>query len=119
MIRPPPRSTLFPYTTLFRSTAAEPYALAGTGMFLKPAFHFPAPLASAGAATDTDRATRQRYVEKIRDCLTRFEAWARHAPSIYAHMQFLIAAELARLDCNIAEAMDLYEIGRASCRERV
>src|SRR5947209_13015665 len=25
MIRPPPRSTLFPYTTLFRSTAVIPY----------------------------------------------------------------------------------------------
>src|SRR5690242_21326497 len=25
MIRRPPRSTLFPYTTLFRSNAAEPY----------------------------------------------------------------------------------------------
>src|SRR3712207_7465084 len=29
MIRRPPRSTLFPYTTLFRSTASLPSALAG------------------------------------------------------------------------------------------
>src|SRR3989442_2943917 len=28
MIRRPPRSTLFPYTTLFRSKAIEPFALA-------------------------------------------------------------------------------------------
>src|SRR5256885_8635506 len=39
MIRRPPRSTLFPYTTLFRSNAARdplaynrPYRLGGTGM---------------------------------------------------------------------------------------
>jgi len=92
-----------------QAAAAETYALAGTGMFLETAFHFHASLAYAGAATDTDRATRERYVEKIRDCLTRFEAWARHAPTTYAHMQLLIAAELARLDCNIAAAMDLYD----------
>src|ERR1039458_10405238 len=31
MIRRPPRSTLFPYTTLFRSTAAADQAMAGDG----------------------------------------------------------------------------------------
>src|SRR2546426_8430547 len=35
MIRRPPRSTLFPYTTLFRS---EPRFIAGSG-FLRPAAH--------------------------------------------------------------------------------
>src|SRR5687768_18301120 len=30
MTRPPPRSTLFPYTTLFRSPLVVAYALAGT-----------------------------------------------------------------------------------------
>src|SRR5437773_3807415 len=31
MLRPPPRSTLFPYTTLFRSPRAAPGPLAGGG----------------------------------------------------------------------------------------
>src|SRR5437764_10493741 len=31
MIRPPPRSTLFPYTTLFRSTARSPPGPAAAG----------------------------------------------------------------------------------------
>src|SRR2546430_7515145 len=31
MIRRPPRSTLFPYTTLFRSNAAEPYSASTRG----------------------------------------------------------------------------------------
>src|SRR5215204_435424 len=34
MIRPPPRSTLFPYTTLFRSTLAGLFALATTALVL-------------------------------------------------------------------------------------
>src|SRR5258707_6516095 len=33
MIRRPPRSTLFPYTTLFRSGATEPYDGEGAGRF--------------------------------------------------------------------------------------
>src|SRR5258708_20776981 len=36
MIRRPPRSTLFPYTTLFRSTAAELAAVAVGGGHLSP-----------------------------------------------------------------------------------
>src|SRR3712207_7985551 len=37
MIRRPPRSTLFPYTTLFRSAAADAEALAGTILQSVPA----------------------------------------------------------------------------------
>src|SRR2546430_10920103 len=33
MIRRPPRSTLFPYTTLFRSTRSTPSSLSGNGPF--------------------------------------------------------------------------------------
>src|SRR3712207_9587022 len=42
MIRRPPRSTLFPYTTLFRSEDCEvdfAYGLDGTGRFRVNAFH--------------------------------------------------------------------------------
>src|SRR3712207_7560780 len=35
MIRRPPRSTLFPYTTLFRSVPGPMWALAGYGDFLE------------------------------------------------------------------------------------
>src|SRR3712207_7075615 len=48
MIRRPPRSTLFPYTTLFRSAAARPAS--GHGARTRA----PAPLPGAGA--DTCRA---------------------------------------------------------------
>src|SRR3712207_7076912 len=34
MIRRPPRSTLFPYTTLFRSACGEPTGTAGAGLSL-------------------------------------------------------------------------------------
>src|SRR3989449_3003552 len=33
MIRRPPRSTLFPYTTLFRSREQRPFFVAGRGLF--------------------------------------------------------------------------------------
>src|SRR5205807_10595634 len=37
MIRPPPRSTLFPYTTLFRSYAAAGFVLAAASLAPAPA----------------------------------------------------------------------------------
>src|SRR5256885_17243242 len=41
MIRRPPRSTLFPYTTLFRSAVFQRYAEAGIRQhFVYPALHF-------------------------------------------------------------------------------
>src|SRR3712207_8198586 len=39
MIRRPPRSTLFPYTTLFRSPSSEPGLAHFWQLFVKPAWH--------------------------------------------------------------------------------
>src|SRR6266571_4282570 len=46
MIRRPPRSTLFPYTTLFRSWAGEQFDFAGKHYRLKGAICRPRPLQS-------------------------------------------------------------------------
>src|SRR2546427_4650991 len=53
MIRRPPRSTLFPYTTLFRSVIGIVFGLAA-GEFLKSLLRFSTtvPLWSAAVATD-------------------------------------------------------------------
>src|SRR5947209_10819338 len=50
MIRPPPRSTLFPYTTLFRSGIAMNFANAGIPVLLK----------------ETDQAALDRGMNTIR-----------------------------------------------------
>src|SRR2546430_10003324 len=44
MIRPPPRSTLFPYTTLFRSTATEPSVGGMKPVIMRMVVDLPAPL---------------------------------------------------------------------------
>src|SRR2546430_8860512 len=41
MIRRPPRSTLFPYTTLFRSRAGQPHRRARPGLFRADRLHPP------------------------------------------------------------------------------
>ena len=46
---------------------------------------------------------------QIRGRLARFEDWARAAPTTYSHMQLLIAAEVARLESDIVDAMALYD----------
>src|SRR5258707_9663352 len=49
MIRRPPRSTLFPYTTLFRSLPVETWLLSGTRTL-----HFPSAQPLAAATLDPD-----------------------------------------------------------------
>src|SRR3712207_7169072 len=69
MIRRPPRSTLFPYTTLFRSRAAvggdaaQPDGhvdlLPGGDVVAQPGPHFCQPAAAAGADCGADRPDRK------------------------------------------------------------
>src|SRR3712207_9138829 len=108
MIRPPPRSTLFPYTTLFRSTEEVLSEVA------------------PGTAADVDRAVRA-----ARRAFTR--VWGPMRPADRGKYLFRIArllqerarefAVLESLDNGkpIRESrdVDVPQIGRASCRERV
>src|SRR3712207_7593996 len=62
MIRRPPRSTLFPYTTLFRSQAFEPHAArAARGTGRRPArWRVPDDVAVSHARARRDAAARAR-----------------------------------------------------------
>ena len=91
------------------ATAAESYGGAGTGMFLEAAFHFHRSLAYSAAVDTADAESRDRYLRRIRESEASFDSWARHSPTTYAHMQLLLAAELARLAHDTASAMDLYD----------
>src|SRR2546430_13266758 len=51
MIRRPPRSTLFPYTTLFRSLAAPPACEHVSGAFVFTTFQFTSQTTAVGAGT--------------------------------------------------------------------
>src|SRR2546425_10448995 len=100
MIRRPPRSTLFPYTTLFRSVVFS--------------------------------AWRERLTEALHDAHRRGDVGGDCRPDAVAH--FLVAAlegailltkltkDIAVMEQCVAEMkryLSIYEIGRASCRERV
>src|SRR3712207_7670347 len=62
MIRRPPRSTLFPYTTLFRSNRLAPFVTWGTspGMVVPVTDHVPDP---AEAATEADQRAAERALQ--------------------------------------------------------
>src|SRR2546430_16360764 len=101
MIRRPPRSTLFPYTTLFRSYAVE--------------------LRNAELLTDVHGAVLARHgVAHV------FNSW-NEMPGIGEQLElpwtfpagFTVARGLLRPGRRYADAVKLFEIGRASCRERV
>src|SRR2546427_10481217 len=72
MIRRPPRSTLFPYTTLFRSPSFEPSIATtwSTWISLKPASLVPQPPPPAAAArrntTGRTRSVLMRCASRLR-----------------------------------------------------
>src|SRR2546429_9074415 len=98
MIRRPPRSTLFPYTTLFRSAPARPDPGAVAAGHLR----------FSGRPKRDDRSSTTRSAtrfEKARDGSQRVNS----------------ATGSARLHTDARQelALSRTEIGRASCRERV
>src|SRR3712207_5428976 len=64
MIRRPPRSTLFPYTTLFRSVAEPDQRLGGIGAHAPAAAveHYPGVLAGETVQVTPDLVVRDRQV---------------------------------------------------------
>src|SRR2546426_7801087 len=60
MIRRPPRSTLFPYTTLFRSSAASARSRARSRTSVSSAGGSPEPVAAGGAARTPQPARKRR-----------------------------------------------------------
>src|SRR5258708_9702489 len=70
MIRRPPRSTLFPYTTLFRSVSSQEVSMPSTSMIRRPFDRFACPGARAvrdlgGAANRDRKSTRLNSSHQI------------------------------------------------------
>src|SRR5256885_15183632 len=113
MIRRPPRSTLFPYTTLFRSELAKPALYDHLG---------PAAKASSQATLVRALEGALRLLHPFMPFVTE-EVWQRlpkakgHAPSIM--ISHYPRGDDYQVDRVAEREMDLVEIGRASCRERV
>src|SRR3712207_8826011 len=82
MIRRPPRSTLFPYTTLFRSRRAVARDVAGKFIDIRHAQNF-APLRSRSAHAATERypQTRRLSLKRSDDKLTVFQQVKTHPRS--------------------------------------
>src|SRR2546426_12683389 len=67
MIRRPPRSTLFPYTTLFRSAVALLRPGGKIVALIKPQFEAGKEEADKGAGVITDRAIHQRVLRELQE----------------------------------------------------
>src|SRR5256884_8885141 len=140
MIRRPPRSTLFPYTTLFRSRRNAPLArprlqtleksaIARLGPGLDRAFFD----GFAGIGYDQIQvkingvakalAARTRAVRTVERKKPRLRFLIQRAV-IFAFESFVETQTLARFSRAISDKFENsfalpFEIGRASCRERV
>ena len=125
MIRRPPRSTLFPYTTLFRSTISrganndEPFAALAfktvTDPFIGRLVYFRVYSGSAKSGSSVlNTATGDR--ERLGRIVKMHADQREDVEQVYAGE---IAAAIGLKDTTTGETISSIEIGRASCRERV
>src|SRR2546422_9532526 len=112
MIRRPPRSTLFPYTTLFRSEEELLPTLEELGIGFVPF----SPLGK-GFLTGTIDEKTTFVSSDFRNIVPRFTPEARKANQTIVDVLRNIAEKKQATPAQIALAW--LQIGRASCRERV
>ena len=80
-------------------------------------FHFFSALALAGSCAESSHEQRQRSLGTIEEHRRQIARWADGCPANHRHREALIAAELARLNGQDAEAMRLYENAIVWARE--
>src|SRR3712207_9295069 len=91
MIRRPPRSTLFPYTTLFRSACGRSPA-AGLAERMAPHIHRLQAENRAVAAPDSDAPRGKRFVSEIAAAAMR-ELYTPAQLDVFRRVQALLRAE--------------------------
>ncbi|MDY6993809.1 MAG: histidine kinase dimerization/phospho-acceptor domain-containing protein, partial [Pseudomonadota bacterium] len=87
--------------------AAQDYQAGGFGLVHSAELNFYYSLALLAATQQTHQ--RKRYVHQVKKNQVEMLCWAFHSPMNFQHKYDLIAAELARLDARIPEAMALYD----------
>src|SRR3712207_9269842 len=111
MIRRPPRSTLFPYTTLFRSQL-----LNTPGSYLS---------GQAEQQQQTLQQTAQQWMEQAQQQQQAFQQQAQQQQQAFQQMtQEVLNTYTQLFNIPISYAQEglrsaQFQIGRASCRERV
>src|SRR2546429_9861477 len=111
MIRRPPRSTLFPYTTLFRSVLDREARLRGTSVYFPDRAVPMLPEALSNGMC----SLKPREDRLVMSVLMEFDAAGNQKSSRMTPGIIRSAERMTYTDVNkVCE-----EIGRASCRERV
>src|SRR5256886_16705202 len=117
MIRRPPRSTLFPYTTLFRSRATStPLVAGGLDVVIYPDQSYDSYNAAFFYDSTGDRTAypvyRKHYLVPIVERVP-------FVPPRWFHLKWFGGFGNGRVFPLYPTAVGRFEIGRASCRERV
>ena len=124
MIRRPPRSTLFPYTTLFRSVHTDdevpsiaiiPFRNKGKEQDAFYAYGICADLISDCSGAGLIRVASLNNIEKIEN----YESLQAEELASKLDVRYTAEGTLWKMADMFQLSVELYEIGRASCRERV
>lgn len=99
--------------------AEQVYPFMGSiqGFLISAEFVFYHSLAIAACFRELPACERRRYRRIFRKNLRQVEKWASFCPENFAHKHWLLAAEKARLEGRVEEAMGLYDRAAQSAQE--
>lgn len=102
-----------------RSAAqAEALLAAALAMPIYATFHFYHALALLAVMPAQDDEARTSSARSVAEKLDKLTEWARHCPENFGSRRALVAAEQARVEGRIADAMRLYEEAAHAAREQ-
>ncbi len=99
------------------SLSAQVLLWTSPSFFETAEFHFYSALSHAALCDAASSNVRQEYVATITGHHRQLEVWAKHCPQNFENRAALVAAELARIQGQNAEAEQFYELAIRSARE--
>jgi PAS domain S-box-containing protein len=85
-------------------------------MFETAEFRLYAALAHAGAWDLASPEDQPRHFEALKAHYKQLEVWTEHSPQTFENRAALVAAEIARIECRVLDAQELYEKAVRSAR---
>lgn len=107
-----------PDEALNSAARAEPLLAAAMAMPIAATFHFYHALAYLAVMPAQSGEARAISARAVADKLSKLGEWARHCPENFGSRHLLVAAEQARVDGRVTEAIRLYEEAARVAREQ-
>ncbi len=106
-----------PEASLNHALKAEKLTLAIAGFVTSGEYHFYAPLVFLKQLPSMEKEQQKLYWERVKTHQQKLKSWAKQCPQNFQHKYFLLQAEIYRVHCNFANAIENYDKAIKAAKE--